>query len=301
VVPASVANLGGGFDTLAVAVQLYLRVRIIDVRPDGGGRLTVVRSIPSVRGRNAVERAYEAIVQRVGPNAPSVSVEVDSDIPTAAGLGSSAAACVAGLRVFEHVTESEVRTGTLLALATSLEGHADNAAAALHGGLTSVVEREDGEPLALHWHWPDDLRLVIATPTAGLSTSKARAALLDPVSRKDAVFNLQRALSLVHALQHGDYDRLREATKDRLHQRVRTALVPQLADVLALDDPDILAAFLSGAGPSVALVARRDFQRLERLLASIYDRAVSPAIVRTLHVHQETVPAREPMAVGKTV
>jgi homoserine kinase len=208
---------------------------------------------------------------------------------------------VAGLRVFEHVTESEVRTGTLLALATSLEGHADNAAAALHGGLTSVVEREDGEPLALHWHWPDDLRLVIATPTAGLSTSKARAALLDPVSRKDAVFNLQRALSLVHALQHGDYDRLREATKDRLHQRVRTALVPQLADVLALDDPDILAAFLSGAGPSVALVARRDFQRLERLLASIYDRAVSPAIVRTLHVHQETVPAREPMAVGKTV
>jgi homoserine kinase len=72
VVPASVANLGGGFDTLAVAVQLYLRVRIIDVRPDGGGRLTVVRSIPSVRGRNAVERAYEAIVQRVGPNAPSV-------------------------------------------------------------------------------------------------------------------------------------------------------------------------------------------------------------------------------------
>ena len=300
-VPASVANLGGAFDTLAVAVQLYLRVRIIDVRSDGGGRLTVVRSIPAVRGRNAVERAFEAIARRSGLTAPSVSVEVESDIPTSAGLGSSAAAVVAGLRVFEHVTESEVSTGTLLALATSLEGHADNAAAALHGGLTSVVEREGEEPVALHWHWPSELRLVVATPAGGLSTSKARAALPDAVPREDVVFNLQRVVSLVHALQHEEYDRLREATQDRLHQQARTALVPQLADVLAMDDPEILAAFLSGAGPSVALVARRDFPRLEHLLASIYERAGSAAHVRTLAVHHQSVRAREAMAVGKTV
>jgi homoserine kinase len=300
-VPASVANLGGAFDTLAVAVQLYLRVRIVDVGSGGEGRLTVVRSTPPVRGRNAVERAFEAIARRTGRRAPSVSVEVQSDIPMAAGLGSSAAAAVAGLRVFEHVTGAEINDGTLLSVATSLEGHADNAAAALHGGLTSVVEREGDDPEALHWHWPNELRLVVATPSAGLSTSKARTALPDAVPRNDAVFNLQRVLSLVHALQHGEYDRLREATQDRLHQQARTALVPQLAEVLALEDPEILAAFLSGAGPSVALVARRDFPRLERLLASIYERAGSPAIVRTLDVHQETVRAREPMAVGKTV
>jgi homoserine kinase len=300
-VPASVANLGGGFDTLAVAVQLYLRVRVVDIRADGAGRLTVVRSTPPVRGRNAVERAFEAIARRTGLNAPSVSVEVESDIPMAAGLGSSAAASVAGLRVFEHVTESEIRTDLLLAVATFLEGHADNAAAALHGGLTSVVEREDQEPIALHWHWPDELRLVVATPSAGLATSKARAALPDAVPRKDAVFNLQRVLSLMHALQHAKYDRLREATRDRLHQQARTTLVPQLADVLALEDPEILAAFLSGAGPSVALLARRDFPRLERLLTSVYERAGAPATVRTLEVHQQMVRAREPMAVGKTL
>ncbi len=301
IVPGSAANLGGGFDTLAVAVQLYLRVRILDVRSDGEGRLTVVDSTPPVRGRNTVERAFEAIARRTGLTPPSVSVEVESDIPMAAGLGSSAAAAVAGLRVFEHVTEAELDTGTLLAVAASLEGHADNAAASLRGGLTSVVEREGEDPVVLHWHWPEELRLIVATPAAGLSTSKARAALADAVPRKDAVFNLQRVLSLVHALQHAEYDRLREATRDRLHQQTRAALVPQLADVLALEDPEIFAAFLSGAGPSVTIVARRDFPRLERLLASVYERAGSAATVRTLDVHQGPVRAREPLAVGKTV
>src|SRR5262249_46949806 len=103
VVPGSVANLGGGFDTLGVAVRLYLRVRIVDIRDDGGSRLTVVQSTPSVRGKNAVERSFEAAVQRTGARTPSVAVEVTSDIPMAAGLGSSAAATVAGLRVFERV------------------------------------------------------------------------------------------------------------------------------------------------------------------------------------------------------
>lgn len=296
--PASVANLGGGFDTLAVAVQLYLRVRILDVRHDGAARLTVVRSSPPVRGRNSLERAFEAIVRRTGLKAPSVAVEVESDIPMTAGLGSSAAAAVAGLRVFEHVAEA--REDVLLAVAASLEGHADNAAAALFGGLTSVVEREGLDPVALRWHWPEELRFVVATPSGGLPTSKARAALSDAVSRADAVFNLQRVLSLVHALHTGEYDRLRDATDDRLHQPARRALVPQLAAVLALEDPEILAAFLSGAGPSVAVVARRDFARLEGLVASVYERAGVAVTVRTLSVHQSAARTRETLVTGST-
>ena len=86
-------------------------------------------------------------------------------------------------------------------------------------------------------------------------TAKARAALSPTIARKDAVFNLQRVLSLVHALQHGEYDRLREALQDRWHQPARADLVPHLGAVLAIDDPDVLGAFLSGAGPSVALLA----------------------------------------------
>src|SRR6266850_509249 len=127
VVPGSVANLGGGFDTLAVAVQLYLRARIVDVRADGGARLVVVNSRPAVSGENAVERAFAEIARHATGPVPTVLVDVESDIPMAAGLGSSAAALIAGLRVFEEVTGPVPET-TLLAVATSIEGHADNAA-----------------------------------------------------------------------------------------------------------------------------------------------------------------------------
>ena len=168
-VPGSTANLGGGFDTLGVALQLYLRVRIVDVRDDGGAKVTVVSSTPAVKGRNAVERAFEAIAQRTGRRTPSVFVEVVSDIPMAAGLGSSAAATVAGLRIFEQVT-GPVQGGALLKVAAALEGHADNAAPALHGGMTSVIDSEDGEPQVLRWRWPDELRVIVATPAVGLAT-----------------------------------------------------------------------------------------------------------------------------------
>lgn len=296
------ANLGGGFDTLGVAVQLYLRLRVVDIRDDGGTTLTVVKSTPPVRGRNSVERAFEAMARWTGLKTPSVFVEADSDIPMAAGLGSSAAAAVAGVRMFERVTQP-LPDGVLLAVATSLEGHADNAAAALHGGLTSVIEREGEEPVALRWQWPEELRLIVATPAVGLSTSKARAALPEAVPRKDAVFNLQRVLGLVHALQEGEYGGLREAVRDRLHQSARAALIPQLDTVLSLDDPEILGSFLSGAGPSVAVLARRDFDRLERLLQSIYERADCPVTVRTLSVHQSSEATREAVASaqGRTV
>ncbi len=286
-VPGSTANLGGGFDTLGVALQLYLHARIIEVRDDGGTSLTVVNSTPPVKGRNSVERAFDAMVRQTGRRTPSVFVDVVSDIPMTAGLGSSAAATVAGVRIFEQVS-GPVPASLMLKVAASLEGHADNAAQALYGGMTSVVDLENGESQVLRWRWPDDLRVIVATPEVGLATARARAALPDVVSRKDAVFNLQRVLSLVHALQSGAYEQLREAVRDRWHQPARAALVPQLEAVLALEDREILGAFLSGAGPSVAVLARRDFERLEQLLTATYRQAGLSVTVRTLAVHQST-------------
>ena len=285
-VPGSVANLGGGFDTLGVAVQLYLRATIADLRDDGGAKLIVTRSTPEVTGANALERAFDLIAGRTRRPAPTVFVEVSSDVPMAAGLGSSAAATVAGLRVFERLT-GPLADSVLLAAATELEGHADNAAPALFGGLNSVLEVKGAEPVSLRWLWPADLRLVVATPSVGLATAKARAALAPSMPRADAIFNLQRVLSLVHALQHGEYDRIREAVKDRWHQPGRARLVPLLDDVIAIDDRDVLGAFLSGAGPSVAAIARVEAApRVERLLATMYGRAGVDASVRTLAVHE---------------
>lgn len=285
-VPGSVANLGGGFDTLGVAVQLFLRATIVDIQDDGGAKLVVAKSVPPVRSRNQLERAFDVIAKRTRRPAPTVFVEVSSDIPMAAGLGSSGAATVAGLRVFERVT-GPLPGSVLLAAATEVEGHADNAAPSLFGGLNSVVEVKDSEPLALRWSWPEDLRLVVSTPAIGLATAKARAALPDTMPRTDAIFNLQRVLSLVHALQHRQYERIREGVKDRWHQPARAAMVPLLGELLAVDDPDVLGAFLSGAGPSVATIARAEAApRVERLLAAMYARAGIETTVRVLAAHE---------------
>jgi homoserine kinase len=293
--------LGGGFDTLGLAVQLYLRVRLLEIRDDEGSRLEVAKSTPPLRGRNSVERAFAAMVQRTGRRTPTVVAEVESEIPMAAGLGSSAAAAVAGVRIFERVA-GPVDAGTMLGVAASLEGHADNAAPSLHGGLTSVVDREGGDPLVLKWSWPSDVRVVAATPFTRLPTAKARAALAPQIALKDGVFNLQRVLAFVHALQAGNYEQLREAAADRWHQPARAALVPHLTAVLAIDDADVLCAFLSGAGPTVAVLAQRNFSRVERLLETTCERAGVPVTVRTLSVHQMLeVPDVEVSAHGRTV
>jgi homoserine kinase len=119
------------------------------------------------------------------------------------------------------------------------------------------------------------------------------------VPRADAIYNLQRVLSLVHALQHGEYDRLRESVKDRLHQSARAALVPLLTEALALEDPDILGAFLSGAGPSVALLSRRDTRQVERRVASMYEQAGVEAQVRALRVHDSPSVWSEPWGMAR--
>jgi homoserine kinase len=296
VVPGSVANLGGGFDTLGIAVDLYLRARVLDINQSGPGTLTVSASNPPVQGPNALERGYAAIAQRTGRRAPTVTVTVESDIPMAAGLGSSAAATVAGIRIFEAVT-GPLTDEELLAAATDVEGHADNAAPALFGGLISVLQRESAAPIALRWDWPADLRLVVATPAIGLATAKARAALPATLPQKDAIYNLQRVLALVHALRSRDFGALKEAVQDRWHQAARASLVPLLTEVLAIDDPDVHGSFLSGAGPSVAVLASRNLERVGQLLNSMYDHAGVAATVRVLGVHQ---PARDPANVNQS-
>jgi homoserine kinase len=109
------------------------------------------------------------------------------------------------------------------------------------------------------------------------------------VPRADAIFNLQRVVALVHALQHRDYAQMREAVRDRLHQPARAALVPVLSEALAVEDPDVVGAFLSGAGPSVAMLARDGAaDRVAGLLRHVYERAGVPATVRVLRVHEGT-------------
>ncbi|HEY3928847.1 MAG TPA: homoserine kinase, partial [Candidatus Koribacter sp.] len=240
-VPASVANLGPGFDVLAVAVQLYLRLKARAV--DGENTLRFNFHGQQLVGENYIERAFRFLSRQRASAFPAFEVEVHCDIPMRSGLGSSAAATVAGLRLYEAIM-GPMQPRDLLNAAVALEGHPDNVSAALMGGLTASCQLPDGSTSAVAMHWPTALKLIVVTPEFDLSTTAARRVLPERVSRHDAIYNLQRLAHLLHALQSEDLALLHEALRDRLHQPHRQKLVPGLEQALMLDHPDLLGVCL---------------------------------------------------------
>lgn len=283
-VPASIANLGPGFDTLAVAVQLYLRLRA-SVMP-GEGELHFRFVGNQLDGENYIERAFRFLANQRGGLFPSLSVEVQSEIPMKSGLGSSAAATVAGLRLFEAAAGSTLSPGGLLNAACALEHHPDNVAAALLGGLTMSCQLPDRSVVAKRMEWPSSVHFLVLTPHYPLSTMESRSVLPERVSREEAVFNVQRVALLLQSLGSGDFSLLREALQDRLHQPFRQGLVPGLERALALEHPDLLGVCLSGAGPSVVALAERNLDEVERMLAESFRAAGLAFCVRRLAAHE---------------
>jgi homoserine kinase len=234
-VPASSANLGPGFDVLAGALSLHLELEVIET-----GSFAVLTELDIPRDRsNLVVRAFE----RLHP-ADGFEFQIGSNIPLSGGLGSSAAATVAGLMAADHIFELDV---DLLALATELEGHPDNAAAALEGGLVichqGTVHRFDP---------PLGLEAVLVVPSEGVATIEARAALADKVSLRDAVFNVGAVASLIRGLSTCDWDLIAAGLADHLHQPFRAHLYPRSMELLErAPQLGALGATISGAGPSV--------------------------------------------------
>jgi len=284
-VPGSIANLGPGFDALSVAVQLYLRLIVTAVDTSAPDTVTWDFAGEAPSGENRIEMAFKLARARGGVAVPGLTVRVESDIPQTAGLGSSAAAAVAGLRLYQAVAPNDISID-VLALATEIEGHPDNAAAAVLGGLTVSCQTDGKNVVARSWRWPDALKFVVATPQMPLATSKARQVVPREMTLTDAIFNLQRALLFVHALDSGRYEDLREAMRDRWHQPARAPLVPGLAEAIAIDDPAVLGVCLSGAGPSIVAVAHDGAPRVTALFGDLYKRLGMPCTIRTLSAHQ---------------
>jgi len=283
-VPASIANLGPGFDTLAVAVQLYLRLCVR--RISGRDRLKFHFIGQELCGENYIERAFRFLARQRGGSFPSLAVEVHSEIPMRAGLGSSAAATVAGLRLYEALA-GPLPAQAVLNAACALEAHPDNAAAALFGGLTASCQLSDGSVYATSFRWPESLAFVVLTPDIALSTAESRSVLPNSIPRADVVFNLQRLALLLQLLQKGEFSLLKQALRDRLHQPFRQRLVPGLTQMLDLDHPDLLGVCLSGSGPSIVALAESNLGSIAELLASVYQPLAIAYQMRTLKVHQE--------------
>ena len=282
-VPGSIANLGPGLDTLAVAVQLYLRVRILGVSNSRRGTLEFHFESQTPPGENRIETAFRQLAE-TNNDFPSLQISVTSEIPRGAGLGSSAAATIAGFRLYEVLfgKQSDER---LLTVALHLEGHADNAAAALLGGLSVCCQRQNGSVSAFSLSWPESLCLVVLTPEISLATQTSRRALPDSVSLRDAVSNMQRVLLLLQSIQRGDDGLLAEALCDRLHQPAREPLVPGLSAALKLSHPDLLGVFLGGSGPSIVALAREGCHVIADFLSESYRPLGIPFHTSVLRVH----------------
>jgi homoserine kinase len=234
-VPASSANLGPGFDSFAAAVGIHMTLEVEET-----GRFAVETDLQIARDRrNLAVRGFA----RLHPP-DDFTFRITSDIPLSGGLGSSAAAYVAGLVAADHAFELDA---DLLALATDLEGHPDNVAAALRGGFVVCA---DGR--AVRFDPPAGLEGVLVVPHAAVRTKQARAALPAEIPMGDAVFNVSHAALLMLGLARGDWDLVASGLEDRLHQPRREHLYPRSMELVrAARDLGALGATISGAGPSV--------------------------------------------------
>jgi homoserine kinase len=253
-VPASSANLGPGFDSFALALPLLAEFELRpakawSVAVDGDGQ-----GIPA-GDDNLFVVAARATAKAAGRELVAQHVTQRSAIPIARGLGSSAAAIVGGAVAANALLGEPFDRRTLLRIASEVEGHADNVAAALYGAFT-VALPDDGGPVATRLVFPRTWRICLLIPGRPLSTEEARAILPSQVSRDDAVFNVAHAAALIAAVMRSDGALLALAMADRLHQPARTKLVPALGEIIAAArEAGAFGAALSGAGPSVLAVA----------------------------------------------
>lgn len=272
-VPATSANLGPGFDSLGLALAIYddVRVKVIDsgleLHVEGEGCDAVARD-----DGHLVVHALRTALDRAGVPQPALRMWCRNAVPHGRGLGSSAAAVVAGVVAAralvaagrpDSAKDPDGATGESvddLTVATAIEGHPDNAAAALSGGLT-IAWQADGSPRSVRLDPHPDLRPLVVLADSALSTSHARSLLPSVVPHADAAFNAARSALLVEALCRRP-ELLLPATQDRLHQRQRAAASPTTAALVEALRADGLPAVVSGAGPSVLVLAVRG-QRLD--------------------------------------
>ncbi|HEU4392085.1 MAG TPA: homoserine kinase [Solirubrobacterales bacterium] len=243
-VPASSANLGPGYDAMAAAMAMHLELEVEETGEfsfDPGG-------LDVSTGRdNLLVRAFESL-----HSADGIAFRLESEIPLARGLGSSAAAIVAGLFAADHLFELALSKEEMLARATELEGHPDNVAAAIYGGFVVCGAGEGGTPFAARFDPPEGLEGIVVIPPDEVSTELAREAIPAEVPLADAVANVSAAALLVLGLRSADLGLVARGLRDELHQPRRRDLYPRSMEIVdSAAEIGALGATISGAGPTV--------------------------------------------------
>ena len=250
-IPASTSNLGSGFDALGLALNRYLSVSIVESADFSIEARGVTADLIPIDAQNLILRVANSVAGQRAWKLPPFRMNIDNEIPLGCGLGSSAAAIIAGITCYELLTRDRLADQEIFRYAFEFESHPDNLAAALYGGLVSAATSATGEVLVARLAVAPGAGCVVIIPEFELSTEKARAVLPRIYERADVVFNIQRAVLTTAALTTGKWTLVREAMRDRIHQPHRTPMIPGLNEILDLKVPGLFGIALSGAGPTV--------------------------------------------------
>ena len=264
-VPASTSNLGSGFDTFGFALQLYLNVEMdtiptgLEISNSGEGSSEIPRD-----ENNLVFKAAEKLFQTTGNKLTGLKIKTNNEIPLQRGLGSSAAAIIAGLICASELAGKYLEKDEILSMASDMEGHPDNAAACLYGGLTMSC-LDNSKILTRKIAIDENLNCVLMIPNDTISTKAARDVLPETVSHRDAVFNLQRSALLTEAFMSKNYEILSTAMKDKLHQPFRKHLIPGYDELEKTGyENGALGVCISGSGPTILGFAIHESEGLEK-------------------------------------
>lgn len=270
-VPATTANLGPGFDCLGMALELYNVVELLPanrgltIEVSGEGAADVPRD-----ERNLAYQAALRVFRQLGYNPPGLKLRLFNHIPVARGLGSSTSAIVGGVIAANLLANGKLTIKEIINLASSIEGHPDNVAPAVLGGIVVSVQA-DGEIKYLKIQPPQNLKGVAAVPDFSVATKSAREILPEKISFQDAAYNVGRVALLVAALQQGDLSLLGVGMEDRLHQSFRSNLIPGFKKVLAAAKlAGARGVSLSGSGPTVIAFADSNFDLIARVMGDTF-------------------------------
>lgn len=272
-IPATSANLGPGFDCLGLALTLYHTV-IFTVTKTPGLEIVAVgedaHKVP-LDESNLVWQSAKLIFDQFNESPIGLHIRQENEIPVGSGLGSSSTAVLAGLFGANAILGNPLTRADLLQIATDIEGHPDNVAPAVYGGLILGVQEEAGlliEPITM-----PNMTVVIVLPDYTLLTTEARAALPQELSLQDAIYNTSRIALLIRALESANYELLPHAMQDRFHQPHRIPLITGMTDAFAAaKEAGAAAVALSGAGPSLIAFASENHAEIAQAAAAAFQR-----------------------------
>ncbi len=300
-VPATTANIGPGFDCMGMALPIYNTITIEEtVLPGTGIEINAINNDSTADNlmfehipmdeTSIIYKAVELLYNSIGQTPSELKITVQSQIPIARGLGSSASVIVGGLLAANELLGHPADEVALLSIATEVEGHPDNVTPAIVGGLCITSQEDDGTILYRKLNWPEEWNITVCIPDYELSTDISRSVLPKEVPMGDAVFNAKRLAMFVEAVNTKDAELMKIALQDKLHQPYRMKLVPGLDKIIEnlKHEENVLGCVLSGAGPAILVISQKnDLDRIKSIVKETWEDMNVKVNIMTLPVEPQ--------------